>query len=302
MQHDGRGLLELQLDRVLVHAPEVGDLGEERLAVDRLLPPARQRGDHILGRQLLAVVEGHALTELDGVHQAVPAHRRQALGQERDRPVGVVEGVEALEDVVSRDLGQVSGSPVRVERRGLAVEAHPQHTAALLGVGAAADGEHGDQREREQDSSHAKRVLRALFVPLSWHRVKAGSTGSGVSRTRRDGPHQSSGGRCHAQGWRASNAEAARRTSASACHRPTIWSPTGRPSAVKPQGTVIAGCPVRLNGNVSPRRSKMLGVARPPIDVGPWCGPGPGSAGQAPTGCCGVSRRSHVSKKRWALS
>ena len=41
---------------------------------------------------------------------------------------------------------------------------------------------------------------------------------------------------------------AARSTVVSACHRPTIWSPTGSPSAVKPQGTVAAGWLVRLNG------------------------------------------------------
>ena len=53
--------------------------------------------------------------------------------------------------------------------------------------------------------------------------------------------------RC-AQGRAASNAAAARRTIASAKRPPTICSPTGRPSAATPQGTVMAGWPVRLNG------------------------------------------------------
>ena len=89
---------------------------------------------------------------------------------------------------------------------------------------------------------------------------------------------------------------------ASACHRPTIWRPTGKPSFVKPQGTVAAGCPVRLNGYVKGSRWNIVGVGRPPISTGPCCGTGPGSAAQAPTGICGVSSRSHVSKNRRACS
>ena len=41
---------------------------------------------------------------------------------------------------------------------------------------------------------------------------------------------------------------AARRTSASAYLAPTIWSPMGRCDDVKPHGTEIAGCCVRLKG------------------------------------------------------
>ena len=40
------------------------------------------------------------------------------------------------------------------------------------------------------------------------------------------------------------------------CLRPTSCAPTGRPSRVRPHGSVIAGCPVMLNGCVS--RSVML--------------------------------------------
>jgi hypothetical protein len=42
-----------------------------------------------------------------------------------------------------------------------------------------------------------------------------------------------------------SNAAEARNTRASSSRRPTICSPTGRPSWVKPAGTVAAGCPVK---------------------------------------------------------
>src|SRR5207253_5866454 len=46
-----------------------------------------------------------------------------------------------------------------------------------------------------------------------------------------------------AQGWPAVKAAAARSTWASPRQGPAIWSPTGRPSRVNPQGTVIAGTP-----------------------------------------------------------
>ena len=161
----------------------------------------------------------HALAELDGVDETVPADHRQALGQERHRPVGVVERVEALEDVVGRNLGQVGGRPVGVERRGLAVETYPEDAAALLGVGAAARGEHGSQRE--QDGSGPERVHRHGDHPSQAIRGGDGNASParalgeviGVSRARGDGA---------AHGWSASNAAAARRTRASACHRPTI--------------------------------------------------------------------------------
>ena len=55
-------------------------------------------------------------------------------------------------------------------------------------------------------------------------------------------------GRLSAQGWIASNAAAACNTPRSSRRRPTICRPTGRPSAVKPQGTLAAGFQDMLNG------------------------------------------------------
>jgi len=59
-----------------------------------------------------------------------------------------------------------------------------------------------------------------------------------------------SGGRRSAHGAAASNAAAARSTLASSRQRPTIWSPTGSPSRVKPQGTEMAGRPTTVNAYV----------------------------------------------------
>src|SRR5438552_360138 len=58
-------------------------------------------------------------------------------------------------------------------------------------------------------------------------------------------------GLCALHGRTASYAAAAARTARSAWRRPTICSPTGRPSAVNPAGTDTAGWPVRLNGYVN---------------------------------------------------
>jgi hypothetical protein len=69
---DGRALREPQLDGMAVDGFHVGDLLEEHLAGVRLLPPALQGGDHILGAQLLPVVELYALTELERVDEPVP--------------------------------------------------------------------------------------------------------------------------------------------------------------------------------------------------------------------------------------
>src|SRR5579872_5094457 len=57
------------------------------------------------------------------------------------------------------------------------------------------------------------------------------------------------GRRC-AQGRARSNAAAHFSSKASAPHRPTSWRPIGRPALSKPQGRLIAGLPVRLNGIV----------------------------------------------------
>src|SRR2546429_2174606 len=110
-----------------------------------------------------------------------------------------------------------------------------------------------------------------------------------TAAAREFSPPQPTGGRRWAHGWASSNAAAARSTSASACQRPAIWRPTGRPSAVKPQGTFAAGYPVKLKGYMKGTRSRN-GIGRPSASLGPALGPA--STDQAVTGIWGVSSRS----------
>ncbi len=150
-QHDGRLLLELHLHGQGIDRAQLRDLGEERLAVDRLLAPAGERGDHVVGGHLLAVVELHPRPELEGVGEAVLADG-VALREHRDRLVVAVEAEEPLVDVVGEGLGDAGGGPVRVERGRLAQVADPQHATLLLRVGGArCDHECRDHRERGQD-------------------------------------------------------------------------------------------------------------------------------------------------------
>src|SRR2546427_124694 len=81
-------------------------------------------------------------------------------------------------------------------------------------------------------------------------------------------PRPYTDGRTCAQGAACSYAAAACSTSRSACHRPTICSATGRPSLVKPQGTLAAGCPGRLKGKVKVRRSDIEGGGLPSSVLG----------------------------------
>src|SRR5262249_61638859 len=98
---------------------------------------------------------------------------------------------------------------------------------------------------------------------------------------------RASGGRTWAHGWAASKAALARRQRASWWRLATIWRPTGRPSEVKPQGTVAAGQPGRLKGEGKGRRAEIGGAggaadwpgarATRPAGRGPGGGGGPGA-------------------------
>ena len=77
--------------------------------------------------------------------------------------------------------------------------------------------------------------------PAQRGRVGRGSVDSGSD-------HAASTGRLSAQGCACSNAAEACNTPRSSKRRPTICNPTGRPSAVKPHGTLAAGFHDMLNG------------------------------------------------------
>ncbi len=157
-QDDGRLLLEPQVDGVLVDDLDVGDLGEERLAVDRLLAPADERGRDVLGRHLLAVVELDALAELEGVDEPVLAHG-VAFREHRDGLLVLVQAVEPLVDVVGEGLGDAGGGPVSVQRRRLPEIANTQDAALDLGsrVRHRSAGEDDGEREDGERGTTGKR-------------------------------------------------------------------------------------------------------------------------------------------------
>src|SRR5439155_8368086 len=168
---------------VLVHRPEVADVGEEVLPVDRLLAPAEERGDHVVRGHLLAVVELDALAELEGVGEPVLRDRGEALGQRRYRLVVVVERVEALVDVVREGLGDAGGGPVGVQRRRLAQVADAEDAALLLGVrigGGAGHDERGDRRKGQS----RQEPTRHTTPPEQGVRERAVDSSSGDSRGR----------------------------------------------------------------------------------------------------------------------
>ncbi|MDT4830860.1 hypothetical protein FQZ97_643400 [compost metagenome] len=86
------------------------------LAARRLVHPALQAGDHVVGRELAPVVQHHALAQRDGVGLAVGRDLRHALGQHRHHvPLGV-EGVQRLVHVLHDGSDQVGRGGHRVER------------------------------------------------------------------------------------------------------------------------------------------------------------------------------------------
>jgi len=80
-----------------------------------------------------------------------------------------------------------------------------------------------------------------------------------------------------AQGWAALRAADGRSTWASPRQGPAIWSPSGRPSRVNPQGTVIAG---------TPHDGEALGRQQPSVGKG-------GSTAKGGIAGVGAMTRSH---------
>ena len=142
------------------------DLLGDGLAARRHLHPALQRGDHVVGRHLLAVVELDALAQRDRVDQAVLRDRRHALGQHRRHvPVGV-EGVQQLVDVLHDRADQIGGRRHRVERLRLA-DHREVGGAALGGRGECRAGCKRQRRRRGQcDHRHAGAERRVLVAGM----------------------------------------------------------------------------------------------------------------------------------------
>src|SRR4029077_14646860 len=116
-----------------------------------------------------------------------------------------------------------------------------------------APGRSPSDADREHEESAPPQRIKSVSAARSIVPTRWGSPASADGGGPRwvflvgDGCYPSEG-RFAAQGMITSNPPAARSTSASANRGPIIWSPTGSPPAVHPQGTDAAGCPVMLIG------------------------------------------------------
>src|SRR4029453_10338161 len=123
------------------------DVLPELLARGGQPAPARERGHHVGGGHLLAVVKLHAPAELERVGPALVADR-VALDQQRDRVVAPVVGVERLVDVPGDVLHEDRGGGVQVEGRALPDHRRLEYPAGL-GLLLSAERPDGGQGERE---------------------------------------------------------------------------------------------------------------------------------------------------------
>ena len=184
----GVGGAQRDLDGVIVDSLEGGDAGACGLLAEHEgrvrhvggavgLELALDGGDHGGGVEVGAVMELHALAQLDGVLQSIIADLGQFGGQARnDRGVGVAEAVQAIEDVGS-DLGglavieerRVKGARVSALSVGDGVGdtcASISATALATGLLAAAAAGHAYQAkaccgstQQTEETAPAKRIL-----------------------------------------------------------------------------------------------------------------------------------------------
>ncbi len=103
---------------VVVDPDDVLDGGQQALHVGRRLLGALEREDHIVGLEGVAVVERHALAQLEFPHGRVgrdlPGHRQRG-----DDFAGRVADEQRLIDLVHEVVGRPFVLRVRVERQGI---------------------------------------------------------------------------------------------------------------------------------------------------------------------------------------
>ncbi|CAH1698622.1 hypothetical protein BOSEA1005_11675 [Hyphomicrobiales bacterium] len=113
-------LVQHDLDRGRALGGDAGEALGQALAARRHVEPALQRGDDVLGIEVAAIMQLHALAQLDRVGLAVGRDGGQRGSQHRlGRPVGV-EGEQRLVDMLHDRADEVGGRRHRVERLRLA--------------------------------------------------------------------------------------------------------------------------------------------------------------------------------------
>src|SRR5690606_12109878 len=121
-------LVEVEFDGVVVDLDDIVGRLQQRLAQAADLAPAANRSNHVVSRQLLAVVEQDALAQRHGVQQAVVAHLVR-LGQQRhDLEIGI-PGEQRLVHVPGGERDDRRRRLVYVQRRRLADQRDEQAPA-----------------------------------------------------------------------------------------------------------------------------------------------------------------------------
>ena len=196
--------------------------------------------------------EVHPVGDGDQEHPHVPLARRssgdEVSGGEADHEAQG-GGAEGLQEGAGVDL-QVGGGEDQglVEDVALEQELHvgverelPHHPSVGAG-GEERIHQHDPEREDEEDADREQRRGEEQCPPP--RRAPLPRARRRRSRFGRDHAHQSTGksrGRLCAQGRMRSSAPATRMTPGSSKRCPTIWTPMGSPSRLKPAGTEMAG-------------------------------------------------------------
>ena len=114
IDHQAIGLLQHDLERLVVHGLEAGDEAQQFYAQRVARAPAFQRGDAVLRRHRLAVVPFEAVAEREGVDELVRT-QREAVDHLRLGHELVVHGEQRVPHHVAVVAHDVGGGPDRIE-------------------------------------------------------------------------------------------------------------------------------------------------------------------------------------------
>ena len=162
IQDKAEGLLQRQPEGLGVECVKAFGEGHEQLPLAVLAAPAPQRGDHVFGRDRLAVVPREAVTQREGVLQGVVAHLPGVHHLRLDFQV-LVQREQNVVDHVSVIAGDVGGGPDGVDNLEVGVRDEFER-AALLGGISRGMAQASEQDHREDNVPLAANSLQRGFL------------------------------------------------------------------------------------------------------------------------------------------